>query len=304
MPAGQRPRQVRRRVPQPVDPLVTTPAGTADPRGLGYSDALTGTIDAMYSPSLWPDLTKGLNELHKGRGDTLLKLADEYMERDEDGHYNNSSDAETAINCVDQPPVTDRQKVIEEDRRTREVAPFMSYGQFTGNAPLDTCAFWPVPATSTPTGRRVPASVLVVSTTHDPATPYQAGVDLAAESRRRAADVRGHPPPVVFEQDACVDGYATRYLIDLTLPPKARSAEYGCRAELFSAHDSDSISDFGIFGISLVMRCMVPRNDGSSSGGRSALLFRTATEIARCGSAQASMLVNPRCPKAYWVSSP
>ena len=205
-----------------VDPLVTTPAGTADPRGLGYSDALTGTIDAMYSPSLWPDLTKGLNELHKGRGDTLLKLADEYMERDEDGHYNNSSDAETAINCVDQPPVTDRKKVIEEDRRTREVAPFMSYGQFTGNAPLDTCAFWPVPATSTPHRPSVQGlpPVLVVSTTHDPATPYQAGVDLAAELGGALLTFEGTQHTVVFEQDACVDGYATRYLIDLTLPPK------------------------------------------------------------------------------------
>ena len=33
-----------------VDPLVTNPARTKDPRGLGYSDAITGTISALYSP--------------------------------------------------------------------------------------------------------------------------------------------------------------------------------------------------------------------------------------------------------------
>jgi pimeloyl-ACP methyl ester carboxylesterase len=205
-----------------VDPLVTTPAHTTDPRGLGYSDAVTGTIDAMYSPSLWPDLTKGLTELAKGRGDTLLELADSYMQRDEDGHYSNSSDAETAIACVDQPPITDRAKVIEEDRRSREVAPFMSYGQFTGNAPLDTCAFWPVPPTSTPHTPSVSglAPILVVSTTDDPATPYQAGVALARELGGALLTFNGTQHTVVFEGDACVDGYATRYLVDLTLPPK------------------------------------------------------------------------------------
>ena len=77
----------------------------------------------------------------------MLALADLYMGRDARGHYNNSTDVRVAVNCVDKPHITDRAKVVEEDRRTREVAPFMSYGEFTGLAPLDTCAFWPVPAT-------------------------------------------------------------------------------------------------------------------------------------------------------------
>jgi len=205
-----------------VDPLVATPARTSDPRGLGYSDAITGTIDAMYSPSLWSDLTKGLKELTEGRGDTLLALADEYMERDDQGRYTNSSDAETAINCVDQPPVTDRTKVVDEDRRIRAAAPFMSYGEFTGHAPLDTCAFWPVPPTSTPHKPSVSGlpPVLVVSTTNDPATPYQAGVDLAEELGGALLTFDGTQHTVVFEDNKCVDGYATEYLIDLTLPPR------------------------------------------------------------------------------------
>ncbi len=204
-----------------VDPLVTKPARTADPRGLGYSDAQTGTIMALYSPTMWSDLTNGLTELTKGHGDTLLMLADSYLDRDEKGHYTNANDAQTAITCVDQPPITDRDKVIEEDRQTRQVAPFMSYGEFTGNAPLDTCAFWPVPPTSTPHRVSAPGlpPVLVVSTTDDPATPYQAGVDLAQELGGRLLTYDGSQHTVVFEGDKCVDKYAAAYLVDLTLPP-------------------------------------------------------------------------------------
>ena len=181
-----------------VDPnnlMVGRPVHTNDPRGLSYSDAIVGTIMALYTPTLWHHLTDGLSELVNHHGDTLLALADMYMRRDPNGHYTNATDARVAINCVDQPPITDRAKVIDEDSRSREIAPFMSYGQFTGDAPLGTCAFWPVPATSKPHAVSAPglAPTVVVSTTHDPATPYKAGVDLANPASRLAADLRRHP---------------------------------------------------------------------------------------------------------------
>ena len=204
-----------------VDPLVAKDAPTEDPRGLGYSDALTGTIMALYSPSLWKHLTDGLTELSHGHGDTMLVLADAYENRDQQGHYSNSNDANSAIGCVDGPPTTDRAKVIEQDRRSRQVAPFMSYGPFTGDAPLNACAFWPVPPTSTPHQLSIPglAPTLVVSTTNDPATPYAAGVELAKELNGGLLTYAGTQHTVVFEGQSCVDDYAAKYLIDLTLPP-------------------------------------------------------------------------------------
>ena len=122
---------------------------------------------------------------------------------------------------MDQPPVTDRAKAIDEDRRIRDAAPFMSYGPFTGDAPLNTCAFWPVPPTSGPHPVSAPGlpPVLVVSTTHDPATPYQAGVDLAKQLGGALLTYDGTQHTVVFQGDACIDKYAAAYLIDLTLPP-------------------------------------------------------------------------------------
>ena len=177
-----------------VDPLVEKPLKTRDPRGLSYSDAMVGTILPLYSPNLWRHLTQALTEIKDGEGDTMLALADLYMGRDENGHYNNSTDVRVAVNCVDKPAVTDRAKVVEEDRRAREAAPFMSYGEFTGHAPLGTCAFWPVPPTTEPHEIKVDGlpPILVISTTNDPATPYEAGVDLAA-ARRHVAHLRRHP---------------------------------------------------------------------------------------------------------------
>ncbi len=91
-----------------VDPLVEKPLKTRDPRGLSYSDAIVGTILPLYSPNLWRHLTQALTEMKEGRGDTMLALADLYMGRDEQGHYNNSTDVRVAVNCVDKPAVKDR----------------------------------------------------------------------------------------------------------------------------------------------------------------------------------------------------
>jgi pimeloyl-ACP methyl ester carboxylesterase len=205
----------------PANPLVSRPAHTKDPRGLSYSDAIVGTLMALYSPTLWHHLTEGLTELQDNNGDVLLALADMYMRRDSHGHYSNASDARSAINCVDQPQIKDRAKVIDEDRRSRELAPFMSYGKFTGDAPLSPCAFWPVPPTSKPHVISAPgmAPTVVVSTTHDPATPYGAGVELAKQLGGALLTFDGTQHTVVFQGNSCIDDYATAYLINGTAPP-------------------------------------------------------------------------------------
>jgi pimeloyl-ACP methyl ester carboxylesterase len=204
-----------------VEPLAKNPAKTRDPRGLSYNDAIMGTILPLYSPGLWRHLTQALSELKDGTGDTMLAMADLYMGRDEQGHYNNSTDVRVAVNCVDKPHITDRAKVVEQDRRTREAAPFLNYGEFTGLAPLDACAFWPVPATSDQHEIKVTGlpPILVVSTTNDPATPYQAGVDLAAQLGGTLVTFEGTQHTVVFQGNPCVDNIAARYLVDVTVPP-------------------------------------------------------------------------------------
>jgi hypothetical protein len=220
-PLGQDPTQFVARYHQLVDPLVLQPGRTSDPRGLSYQDAMTGTVNALYTQRYWKFLTSGLLGLERGTdaGDLLL-LADDYQERDAAGHYSNQQDAFTAIRCVDSPYPTDPAVWAEADRQARLVAPFMAYGEFTGLAPRDACAMWPVPPTSAP-GDAVspgPGKVVVVSTTHDPATPYQAGVDLAREMDASLITFNGTQHTVVFNGNACVDPAVVAFLVDSIQP--------------------------------------------------------------------------------------
>jgi pimeloyl-ACP methyl ester carboxylesterase len=221
-PLGTDPAQFVNRFHDLVNPLVDRPGYTSDPRGLSYQDAITGTVNALYSQRYWPYLTSGLLGLRRGTdaGDLLL-LADDYQGRDAAGHYTNEQDAFTAIGCVDSPYPSDPAVWADADRQIRDVAPFLEYGTFTGFAPRDLCAMWPVPATSTPhpAVSPGPGKVVVVSITHDPATPYQAGVDLARQMGASLITFDGTQHTVVFNGDACVDTAVVNFLVDQNVPP-------------------------------------------------------------------------------------
>ena len=65
-PLGTDPAQADARFRALVDPLMDKPAATTDPRGLSYTDAITGVQQALYSPNLWGPLRVGLAELAAG----------------------------------------------------------------------------------------------------------------------------------------------------------------------------------------------------------------------------------------------
>jgi pimeloyl-ACP methyl ester carboxylesterase len=220
-PLGTDPAQAVSRYHALVDPLASAPGKTSDPRGLSYQDALTGTFNALYTQHYWKYLTSGLLGLQRGTdaGDLLL-LADDYQNRGPDGHYANLQDAFTAVRCVDAPFPTDPAVWAAADQQMRQQAPFTSYGEYTGFAPRDVCSFWPVPATSAPheVTSPGPGKVVVVSTTHDPATPYQAGVDLARQLGGALITYDATQHTAVFAGNGCVDSAVIRYLVDLTPP--------------------------------------------------------------------------------------
>ncbi|OQM80653.1 Carboxylesterase A [Rhodococcus sp. 66b] len=224
-PLGDDPAQAQARFQALVDPLIEKPAQTTDPRGLSYSDAITGVQQALYSPQLWTPLRGGLSSLADGRGDSLLNLADMYEGREDDGSYSNINDAFNAIRCVDDPATTDRAEAGESDTRYREAAPFLDDGRGTGQAPLDLCAFWPVPATGSPHALDPQAladaglpQLVVVSTTQDPATPYQAGVDLAKQLGAALITFDGTQHTVVLDGNSCVDDAVVDYFVYLKAP--------------------------------------------------------------------------------------
>lgn len=200
-------------------PLIEKPLKVGD-RILSYSDAVTGTIQALYAKDFWPVLSKGISGLASGDGRLLLLLADAYYDRGSDGVYGNGNEAFVAISCEDEERITDRNVAREVAEKADEAAPFRASG-LGPVAALDQCAFWPTPPTSKPHVPQVhdlPAT-LVVSTTGDPATPYQAGVDLAKALGGSLLTFEGTQHTVALRGVRCVDDIVNSYLVDLKLPP-------------------------------------------------------------------------------------
>ncbi|HEY0806120.1 MAG TPA: alpha/beta hydrolase [Pseudonocardiaceae bacterium] len=203
-----------------VNPLLTNLVPVGDGRNLSYDDATTGAIQALYSQQYWQYLNSGLNELKQGTGKVLMSLADVYDARDANGSYSNEQDAFTAIRCVDDPPVTDPTLQLTASQRYKQVAPFLDDGR-PAVAQADACTVWPVPPTGKPHTPSAPglAPVLVVSTTNDPATPYQAGVNLAKALGAGLLTFEGTQHTAFLQGISCVDRWGTGYLINLTQPP-------------------------------------------------------------------------------------
>jgi len=202
-----------------VRPLLETPLALKDGRVLSFSDANIGVSQALYFPELWPTLATGLVKWSQGDGGILMALADFYDERDQTGHYTPALDAFNAVRCVDGPAITDPAVVTKFNADYAAAAPYQASGDPPG-AVNDICAYWPVPPTMQPHVPNAPSlpQVLVVSTTGDPATPYQQGVDLAKELNAVLLTVDGTRHTAYLSGITCVDNIVNRYLITLELP--------------------------------------------------------------------------------------
>lgn len=217
-PLGQDPAQATAAYQALTRPLIDRPAPAGD-RQLSYPDAITGTIQALYWSETWPLLHQGLAGLAQGDGQILLTLADLYEDREPTGWYSNTLEAFTAVHCVDNERITDPAEIADTIRRFYEASPFQDPGRGVVAA-RDVCAFWPVPPTSTPRTPQVDGlePVLVISSTGDPATPYQAGVDLARALGGVLLSVEINQHTVALQGNPCVDTAVVDYLVDLKLP--------------------------------------------------------------------------------------
>lgn len=218
-PLGTDPAQATQAFQAIMQPLIDEPVPTSDGRELSFTDAQTGVSQALYLSQLWPALQQGISQVASGNGDFLMTLADLYHQRDQQGRYTNMLQAFEAITCVNQPPLEDPAEALELAQRAEEAAPFRSTGQGPVGA-RDSCAFWPVPPTSEPHTPQVEGlpPVVVVSVTGDPATPYQAGVDLADQLGGSLITVNGEQHGAALQGDPCVDRLAIDYLVDLKVP--------------------------------------------------------------------------------------
>ena len=176
-----------------------------------------GLATALYDTSTWGPTAKAIKNIRSGGAKTILALVDRQTGRQADGGYDNSSDAQTMVNCADQNDhLTEEQARVEEEK-IRAAAP--TFGGLLG-AGLTGCNDWPAPAEPTPAPSAVGAPpILVIGTVGDPATPYEWAQEMSAaltgsvlltyEGDGHTAFLRGGP---------CIEDAVVDYLVDLTLP--------------------------------------------------------------------------------------
>ncbi|AZI59436.1 alpha/beta fold hydrolase [Nakamurella antarctica] len=197
-------------------PLLEKPLKISDGRLLTYNDVITATVFTMYSETYWQYLETGLTNLTQQNGDLLMLLADSYEGRDETGHYSELTDALTAVRCVDDPVDT----TPSMGAAYNAAAPFQDSGDPVVELP-SVCESWSAPVSLTPGIPATPglAPVVVISTTGDPATPYESGVQLAKQLGGSLITVEGDRHTAFLSAGiSCVDDAGTAYLVDLALP--------------------------------------------------------------------------------------
>ncbi|MGX6511697.1 alpha/beta fold hydrolase [Rhodococcus sp. SJ-2] len=203
-------------------PLIENPIITAEGRRMDFDAAYSAVIAGLYDSRAWPAITKGIGELRAGKPETLVRITDAFGSRGEDGVYPNYSEANFAINCMDEQRNTPEQE-IELKRRIQEIAPFTDAGLGTDGA-RDPCESWPAePTLSYPYATDIDglADTLTISITGDPATPYDAGASLADTLGGSLLTVDGKQHTIAFDgTNDCVDAIVADYLVDLKSPPE------------------------------------------------------------------------------------
>jgi pimeloyl-ACP methyl ester carboxylesterase len=177
----------------------------------------TAVLSALYSESSWQPLAAAIDQLGGGDPTGVFELADLYVERNEQGEYTNTFDANTAVNCADEANPATVEQVRDLQAQWRE-----EYPLFGGPVAmtLTGCAVWPVEPDPYPVGPAEGAPpIVVIGTLGDPATPY--------ESTARLAEMLGVGTVVTYEGEGhtaypeaggCVNDAVDAYLLDLTVP--------------------------------------------------------------------------------------
>ncbi|GAA5085716.1 pimeloyl-ACP methyl ester carboxylesterase [Thermocatellispora tengchongensis] len=193
--------------------------GLGDGRRITEAWVTLGIIAPLYDRRSWPVLRQALSHAFNGDGTTLLRLADLLIDRRQDGTYSNQTEANMAINCVDNvyPRTPDTYEKAAE--QAEKEAPLFGAPVMWGSLP---CAFWPVPSTrdvKTPLDAQGAPPIVVVGTERDPATPYRWAEALAEELSSGVLlgfDGDGHT--AYMTGSTCVDKAVDDYLINLKPP--------------------------------------------------------------------------------------
>ena len=196
--------------------LDTTPIPVGN-RALTRSLAVTGVLLGLYNETFWPTLDIALSATDRGDGSLLLRLADFYLARNADGTYDNETDANFAVNCLDRPVPTDVAAYDQLGATYAKASPL--FGPSFQYSNLG-CAYWPVK----PTGHAGPLTadgappILLIGGTDDPATPYAWAQSVNRQLAGSVLLTRKGNGHTSYDASACAHAAIDDYLINLTLP--------------------------------------------------------------------------------------
>ncbi|MFJ3581138.1 alpha/beta hydrolase [Streptomyces sp. NPDC090127] len=216
---GEEPARGNDRIVRLLDRLDREPL-TVGGRKLTDGLAITGIAITLYAESSWPLLTDALAKAERGDGSGLLRLADAYNDRDENGHYGTQSHSQRAISCADsseRPTTAQAKALVPEFRKLSPV-----FGAFLAWDTAGWCARWPVKGEHADPEASAPGAgpILVVGTTGDPATPYEGAERMAKELGAGVGvllsnEGEGHG---AYGTSSCVTRTIDRYLLDGEVP--------------------------------------------------------------------------------------
>jgi pimeloyl-ACP methyl ester carboxylesterase len=186
---------------------------------IDYGVALTGVLASLYSTESWPQLAQALQQAIGGNGSDLDAIALSYEGFQPNGSLENIEESNAAVNCLDHPVPTSVSDYEELAQQFAAQAPDFGPAEAWGSL---ICAFWPV----APTGKAEPLHapgappILVVGTTHDPATPYEWAQALASQLDSGVLLTRDGDGHTAYFSSTCVQNWADSYLTTLATPPK------------------------------------------------------------------------------------
>jgi pimeloyl-ACP methyl ester carboxylesterase len=147
-------------------------------RTVSESLLVLGTASALYdSYEGWPELRQALKEAVAGYADTYLALADMYSGRQEDGTYaSNEFDSGAIIDCLDFGDDRSIRQLQRDSKAISAAAPV--FGPYIALSGL-TCKFFTTPTPVQVAKTNTNATIMIIGTTGDPATPYAWAKGLA-----------------------------------------------------------------------------------------------------------------------------
>jgi pimeloyl-ACP methyl ester carboxylesterase len=196
--------------------LDTTPMPVGN-RSLTRSLAVIGVLTPLYDQSAWPYLDQALTLADRNNGTLLLRFSDLYLRRNADGTYDNVTDANAAVNCIDKPVPTDIAVYDALGPKFASASPLFGPAFQYSNL---LCAYWPVQ----PTGKVGPITaegappILLIGGTGDPATPYAWAQSVNRTLTGSVLLTRQGNGHISYTSSVCARQAIDAYLIDLKLP--------------------------------------------------------------------------------------